>query len=1185
MSYARSAVTRMTLDMSRPDLQRSETVTLGDTNRRWEVTLINGGAPFRLPPNWTAALTGIKPDGNGLQNGCSVVDGKIIYDFAAGKEIATCVGSYPVQFDVWDEVGELVASPKVYVNVLADVRPNAELDSEGQYTLIGDLIGRVNQTDADVDLLGETALAQGDDIAALKEKVTTAGTVTIHTTQWSYTTPHTAYMGFPSNTVQKGQAVLFMPLSDATKEAAAKARLSVGVDEVTDGGGDFTDYVLFVQAEEGAVPTVDLDLGYIVLRTAGDLDAMVALIGVDAYGGGTASGVDEEAVKALIDKEVPEWARAKQKPTYTPEEVKARPATWTPTAEEIGARPSTWMPTAADVGARPNTWTPTAKEVGADSAAAEIVQNHNEDGESHVDIRLDITTIRNMLAGVIGTDTGKSMRAVAALVVAEIVGDASDSFDTLEEIAAWIEAHPNDVAAMVKRITDLEAAMGGKVSKTDIINKLDSTALDKPLSAAMGKQLAGAISQINETLAGKTNVQQVSDTITAALKDYLTTAKAAELYQPKGDYLTPTAAAPIINTEVNKVVTERKEELRGDPGETPVAGKDYPTEEQVKTIIRTEVSAATAESFPKVSRIDQMTDTSKIYIKVNEGEEPYFWAYVTLRHPGSIEPDGFTDVLSTAIDQTGAIYNGCGYKNGWRVNSSGVEVELATATVTGFIACNKGDTIYMKGIKQHSANGHAIPYKSDFTKYGNPIYNNTMTENEDGTISFVAALGANTGYIRIVGLNPFAEDAVISVNNPIKYKVVEPYDYQEWRAIYPVSVTDHTADIIALQDTVNEHTNEITQLKAGVSGAVDIRVWDKPIYDTAPVVLIEGNTKPAVGDRNTVQAIYDAYDALMAAHPLYITKTAYKDKTADGQTLYRYDFQAPKPHEYSGGGNPAIVKPKIILISGIHYEMVGIWSLFHALEEIVTNPALRDIRRNAHLIVVPVCNPYCISGPYAATNNRKNANGVEIHRNFAVDHAVIDSTSNNYGGAEPLSEVETQHIDSILAANPDAVAFISCHNFDGRDASKPFGTSGGGSDYGTTFMWASTATNYLYNVGGRFGVKMSEAWENKYGEAWREQIDAIVAARKAAGLNYQPEGDYTVGMAGKSNTPGTEAKHCMLYGIQGMTFEVAGNMMALDSDNADSITITRGAEVYANLIATLLGAHDPADKKAYKYIG
>ena len=65
------------------------------------------------------------------------------------------------------------------------------------------------------------------------------------------------------------------------------------------------------------------------------------------------------------DPTVPAWAKAEKKPSYTAEEVGARPNTWTPNAEEVGARPSTWMPTASDVGARPNTWTPTAEDVGA----------------------------------------------------------------------------------------------------------------------------------------------------------------------------------------------------------------------------------------------------------------------------------------------------------------------------------------------------------------------------------------------------------------------------------------------------------------------------------------------------------------------------------------------------------------------------------------------------------------------------------------------------------------------------------------------------------------------------------------------------------------------------------------------------------------------------------------------------
>ncbi len=627
-------------------------------------------------------------------------------------------------------------------------------------------------------------------------------------------------------------------------------------------------------------------------------------------------------------------------------------------------------------------------------------------------------------------------------------------------------------------------------------------------------------------------------------------------------------------------------EFDGKDGYTPMAGVDYPTEEQIKTYIRNEVSAVTAEDFPKVDSVEKMTDPSKIYIKVKEGEEPYFWAYVTLRSPGGIEPDGFTDVLATAIDTDGSIYNGIGYKNGWRVNSSGVEVELSNASVTGFIACKRGDTIYMKGIQKHTANGQAMPYKTDFTKYGNPIYNSAMTEHGDGTISFTAALGDSTGYIRIVGLNPFAADAVVSVNNPIKYKEIEPFEYQEWRAIYPVSVTDHTAEIKALQEKVREQEYDIEILKQGTTGAVDIRTWDKPIHDTEPVVLIGDDTdptkaKPAVGNRDTVESVYAAYDALMVKHPLYITRALLGYDASGTLPIYRYDFMAPKPHEYTGGKNPAIQRPKAILISGIHKEMVGVWSLYYALEEIMTNPALRDVKRNAHLIVVPMCNPYAINGEYSATNHRKNANGVEIHRNFTVDHQVIDSSSNNYGGTEPLSEVESQYIDRIMKENTDAAFFASCHNFDGRDTSKPFGQSGGGSDYGTTFVWPSTATTYMYNLGGRLGVKMSEAWEDRYGDAWRAQIDAIRAARAAAGLTYQPEGDYSVVHVGVSTSPGTEAKQCLLYGIQGATVEVGGNMMALNTVNADSTTVTRGAEVYINLIKTGLACYNCRDKDEY----
>lgn len=491
MSYARTAVTRMTLDMSRPDLQRSETVTKGDTNRRWEVTLINGGAPFRLPPNWTAALTGIKPDGNGLLNGCSVVDGKIIYDFATGAEIATCAGSYPVQFDIWDEVGDLVASPKLYVNVLADVRPHAELESEGQYTQISALIGRVNQTDADVDLLEKNVLAQGTEITDLKEKVITAGTITIPASEWTDTLPKLAYPEQP--VLAKGTVALLMPGNTASQIAARKAKITIQSE--TYGGGK-----IVIQREDGEAPTGNITLDYIIIKVDNpDTPPKAALIGVDAYGegGGTASGVDEETVKALIDKEVPEWAKQPTKPTYT--------------ADEVNARPNTWMPTAEDVGARPNTWTPTASDVGADASgtAASKVTEHNTATDTHNDIRLLIQGLDARLNALADSD--------------------DTTLDQLSELVAYIKAN----RGLIESITT------DKVNVADIINNLTTNTTNKPLSAAQGVALKALIDALTTTVDGKTTPEQVAAQINTALTPYIKKEEADNTYQPAGDYLTP----------------------------------------------------------------------------------------------------------------------------------------------------------------------------------------------------------------------------------------------------------------------------------------------------------------------------------------------------------------------------------------------------------------------------------------------------------------------------------------------------------------------------------------------------------------------------------------------------------------------------------------------------------------------
>lgn len=60
----------------------------------------------------------------------------------------------------------------------------------------------------------------------------------------------------------------------------------------------------------------------------------------------------------------------------------------------------------------------------------------------------------------IGTDTGKSARDIAALVISEALVGGGESFDTLQEIAAWLKDHPEDVGEINAAIASVKANLG-----------------------------------------------------------------------------------------------------------------------------------------------------------------------------------------------------------------------------------------------------------------------------------------------------------------------------------------------------------------------------------------------------------------------------------------------------------------------------------------------------------------------------------------------------------------------------------------------------------------------------------------------------------------------------------------------------------------------------------------------------
>ena len=84
----------------------------------------------------------------------------------------------------------------------------------------------------------------------------------------------------------------------------------------------------------------------------------------------------------------------------------------------------------------------------------------------------DLDTANGKLTTLIGADAGKSARTIAneELAAQLIPESAKESLNTLAEIAAWIQSHPDDASAMNQAITALQNLVGtlpeGAVSDT-----------------------------------------------------------------------------------------------------------------------------------------------------------------------------------------------------------------------------------------------------------------------------------------------------------------------------------------------------------------------------------------------------------------------------------------------------------------------------------------------------------------------------------------------------------------------------------------------------------------------------------------------------------------------------------------------------------------------------------------------
>lgn len=614
-----------------------------------------------------------------------------------------------------------------------------------------------------------------------------------------------------------------------------------------------------------------------------------------------------------------------------------------------------------------------------------------------------------------------------------------------------------------------------------------------------------------------------------------------------------------------------------------------------------------------VNSIDECTDTSKLYVL----PDGFIYAYMLTEK--EVEGDGYTNLLPSSTkgsDQVNGWQEGKGYTQNARLSGSSGSVStnytaVAGMCASGFIPATVGDVIRIKNFSSpQGAAAYVITY-SGTTRVANVAFpvemsDGTWPSTEQAIPSWMTVEGEKTkagvttitldstnfgtGFNAVRFSGKITDDTIVTVNEEIKESNSTIIKEEAWASTGHAFVpADYEGRIIEVEERAFSNTERIISLEKAAEngGGVDdteatalrrIKEWDKPVYDYAPLTLIPDNrAKPALPEsEKTVAAVYAKYRALMEKHPEYITETnlglSSSSDTFVAVDMLRFDFKEPDGRVEAGYVLNE-TKPKIIFMTGVHNEYAGIYGLYYALEEIAENPDFKDIRRNAHIIVIPCANPFCLTSQTAIegwTMSHVNANGVAIHNNFGVEFGTTNANATlgayNYGGTEPYSEPETQYIDKVMRENSDAVAFVSCHNFN-------YGVK-----FAADFVWMSSATAHMCNLGFRLIDKLTTAWMDKYGDTYTTNFDAY----RDEGTETYAAGDYRIGRATFSTSAGTEQLNATKYGILGTNLEIGDRIRVVSGNTTyTSETMTHGAEVYANFMRTLLWNYDHKDKKEY----
>ena len=232
--------------------------------------------------------------------------------------------------------------------------------------------------------------------------------------------------------------------------------------------------------------------------------------------------------------------------------------------------------------------------------------------------------------------------------------------------------------------------------------------------------------------------------------------------------------------------------------------------------------------------------------------------------------------------------------------------------------------------------------------------------------------------------------------------------------------------VIELEKKADSLETEVSEIKDNMENPASASPYYRDVnFGVLPFTYYQGvaaSYESAGFQQNTKYADFIAtWKALVAPHNGYVTETNLGN-ASDGQPIYLYDF---KPARISNQNKPI---PKIIIVAGQHgFEKSNIFGLYYFVDNLLNkwnhHSSLEYVRNNVELMIVPVLNTYGFD-----TLEYKNANGVNLNRNYNSHWKLLDDTSSDqYGGAEPFDQPETQFVRDVVANNSGTSLVIDFH--------------------------------------------------------------------------------------------------------------------------------------------------------------